>query len=288
MDDAIVVVEAAQVNIAAGMTPRKAALEAMHNVSSPIVATTVVLLAVFVPVSFTGGITGLLFRQFAITIAVSVVLSAFNALTLSPALCALLLRPKEPAKKGFFAAFNRWFGRQMDRYTHFSSTAVKHVARTGIFVAAVLLAIFFVWRTLPAGFLPEEDQGYVMVMVNTPEASSLQTTQQTMLEADAVIKRLPEVQSTSFAAGFNMMAGIASTDSGIIFVSLVDYADRKLSAMQIAQQLNAELYAAVPGAECYAFIPPSIPGIGISSGVSVEVQDLEGRGPPTSRPRPTG
>ena len=166
----------------------------------------------------------------------------------------------------------------MDRYTHFSSTAVKHVARTGIFVAAVLLAIFFVWRTLPAGFLPEEDQGYVMVMVNTPEASSLQTTQQTMLEADAVIKRLPEVQSTSFAAGFNMMAGIASTDSGIIFVSLVDYADRKLSAMQIAQQLNAELYAAVPGAECYAFIPPSIPGIGISSGVSVEVQDLEGRG----------
>ena len=278
VDDAIVVVEAAQVNIAAGMTPRKAALEAMHNVSSPIVATTVVLLAVFVPVSFTGGITGLLFRQFAITIAVSVVLSAFNALTLSPALCALLLRPKEPAKKGFFAAFNRWFGRQMDRYTHFSSTAVKHVARTGIFVAAVLLAIFFVWRTLPAGFQPEEDQGYVMVMVNTPEASSLQTTQQTMLEADAVIKRLPEVQSTSFAAGFNMMAGIASTDSGIIFVSLVDYADRKLSAMQIAQQLNAELYAAVPGAECYAFIPPSIPGIGISSGVSVEVQDLEGRG----------
>ena len=166
----------------------------------------------------------------------------------------------------------------MDSCRHFWSPAVKHVARRGIVVAAVLLAIFFVWRTLPAGFLPEEDQGYVMVMVNTPEASSLQTTQQTMLEADAVIKRLPEVQSTSFAAGFNMMAGIASTDSGIIFVSLVDYADRKLSAMQIAQQLNAELYAAVPGAECYAFIPPSIPGIGISSGVSVEVQDLEGRG----------
>lgn len=278
VDDAIVVVEAAQVNIAAGMPPRKAALEAMHNVSSPIVATTVVLLAVFVPVSFTGGITGLLFRQFAITIAVSVVISAFNALTLSPALCALLLRPKEPAKKGFFAAFNRWFGRQMDRYTHFSSTAVKHVARTGIFVAVILAVIFFVWRALPAGFLPEEDQGFVMVMVNTPEASSLQTTQQAMLEADAVIKRLPQVQSTSFAAGFNMMAGIASTDSGIIFVSLVDYADRKLSAMQIAQQLNGELYVAVPGAECYAFIPPSIPGIGISSGVSVEVQDLEGKG----------
>lgn len=278
VDDAIVVVEAAQVNIAAGMTPRKAAVEAMHNVSSPIIATTVVLLAVFIPVSFTGGITGLLFRQFSVTIAVSVVISAFNALTLSPALCALLLRHREPAAKGFFAAFNRWFERQMERYTAFSTVVVKHVVRTALFVAVILGVIFVVWRHLPAGFLPEEDQGYVMVMVNAPEASSLQTTREVMLEADAVIKRLPEVASTSFAAGFNMMAGIASTNSGIIFVSLVDYSKRKLSAMEIAQKLNGELYVVVSGAECYALIPPSIPGLGISSGISVEVQDLEGRG----------
>lgn len=117
-----------------------------------------------------------------------------------------------------------------------------------------------------------------MVMVSTPEASALPVTQAAMEEADAVIRTLPEVASTSFAAGFNMMAGIASTDSGIIFVSLVDFADRKLSAMEIAQKLTDELYVAVPGAECYAFIPPSIPGLGITSGVSVEVQDLEGRG----------
>ena len=278
VDDAIVVVEAAQVNIAAGMAPRQAALEAMRNVASPIVATTVVLLAVFIPVSFTGGITGRLFQQFSITIAVSVVISAFNALTLSPALCALLLRRREPPKKGFFAAFNRWFGRQMERYTTFTPTLIRHVARTGIFIAVVLVAIFLVWRGLPAGFLPEEDQGYVMVMVSTPEASSLQVTQGVMEQADAVIRTLPEVESTAFAAGFNMMAGIASTDSGIIFVKLVGYADRKLSAMQIAQRLTGELYVAVPGGECYAFIPPSIPGLGISSGVSVEVQDLEGRG----------
>ena len=184
VDDAIVVVEAAQVNIANGMNPRAAALEAMKNVASPIVATTVVLLAV----------------------------------------------------------------------------------------------IFLVWRKLPAGFLPEEDQGYVMVMVSTPEASSLQVTQKAMIRADEVIRTLPEVASTSFAAGFNMMAGIASTDSGIIFVSLVGYSDRKLTAMEIAQKLTDELYMAVPGAECFAFIPPSIPGLGITSGVSVEVQDLEGRG----------
>ena len=278
VDDAIVVVEAAQVNIERGMKPRAAALEAMRNVASPIVATTVVLLAVFVPVSFTGGITGRLFQQFSVTIAVSVVISAFNALTLSPALCALLLRHREPSQKGFFAAFNRWFARQMDRYTAFTPTLMRHVARTGLFVAVVLGAIFVVWRKLPAGFLPEEDQGYVMVMVSTPEASSLQVTRKAMTDADAVIRTLPEVVSTSFAAGFNMMAGIASTSSGIIFVKLVDYSDRKLSAMQIAQKLTDELYVAVAGAECYAFIPPSIPGLGVTSGVSVEVQDLEGRG----------
>ena len=278
VDDAIVVVEAAQVNIERGMKPRAAALEAMRNVASPIVATTVVLLAVFVPVSFTGGITGRLFQQFSVTIAVSVVISAFNALTLSPALCALLLRHREPSQKGFFAAFNRWFARQMDRYTAFTPTLMRHVARTGLFVAVVLGAIFVVWRKLPAGFLPEEDQGYVMVMVSTPEASSLPVTRKAMTDADAVIRTLPEVASTSFAAGFNMMAGIASTSSGIIFVKLVDYSDRKLSAMQIAQKLTDELYVAVAGAECYAFIPPSIPGLGVTSGVSVEVQDLEGRG----------
>ena len=278
VDDAIVVVEAAQVNIERGMKPRAAALEAMRNVASPIVATTVVLLAVFVPVSFTGGITGRLFQQFSVTIAVSVVISAFNALTLSPALCALLLRHREPSQKGFFAVFNRWFARQMDRYTAFTPTLMRHVARTGLFVAVVLGAIFVVWRKLPAGFLPEEDQGYVMVMVSTPEASSLQVTRKAMTDADAVIRSLPEVASTSFAAGFNMMAGIASTSSGIIFVKLVDYSDRKLSAMQIAQKLTDELYVAVAGAECYAFIPPSIPGLGVTSGVSVEVQDLEGRG----------
>ena len=278
VDDAIVVVEAAQVNIERGMKPRAAALEAMRNVASPIVATTVVLLAVFVPVSFTGGITGRLFQQFSVTIAVSVVISAFNALTLSPALCALLLRHREPSQKGFFAAFNRWFARQMDRYTTFTPTLMRHVARTGVFVAVVLGVIFVVWRKLPAGFLPEEDQGYVMVMVSTPEASSLQVTRKAMTDADAVIRTLPEVASTSFAAGFNMMAGIASTSSGIIFVKLVDYSNRKLSAMQIAQKLTDELYVAVAGAECYAFIPPSIPGLGVTSGVSVEVQDLEGRG----------
>ena len=279
VDDAIVVVEAVQSKFDAGYkSPYLATKDAMGDVTMAIVSCTCVFMAVFIPVTFMGGTSGVFYTQFGITMAVAVGISALNALTLSPALCALLLRRREPSQKGFFAAFNRWFARQMDRYTAFTPTLMRHVARTGVFVAVVLGVIFVVWRKLPAGFLPEEDQGYVMVMVSTPEASSLQVTRQAMADADAVIRTLPEVASTSFAAGFNMMAGIASTSSGIIFVKLVDYSDRRLSATQIAQRLTGELYVAVPGAECYAFIPPSIPGLGVTSGVSVEVQDLEGRG----------
>lgn len=278
VDDAIVVVEAVQVNLAAGMPPRKATVEAMRNVSAPIIATTVVLLAVFIPVSFTGGITGLLFRQFSITIALAVVLSAFNALTLSPALCALLLKPHRAPEHGPFARFNDWFGRRLEGYDRRTAVLLKHVGRTGIFVALLLGVIVVLWRSIPQGFLPEEDQGYVMVVVNTPEASSLQVTRETMARVDGLVKQWPEIQATSFAAGFNMLAGIASSDSGILFLSLVDFDKRKLSAMELAQKLNEELYAAVPGAECFAFIPPSIPGLGVSSGISVEVQDLSGQG----------
>ncbi len=278
VDDAIVVVEAVQVEMAKGRPPREAALEAMRNVASPIVATTVVLLAVFIPISFTGGITGLLFRQFSVTIAVSVVLSTFNALTLSPALCALLLRPAGEPVRGFFGRFNGWFARRTERYAAFTPRLMRHLARTGIFVAVTLGVIAALWRGLPAGFLPEEDQGYLMVLVTAPEASSLQVTREAMDKADTVIRSLAEVASTAYAAGQNMLSGTAATNSGVIFVSLVDYKDRSLTAMQIAERLNGLLYATVPTATCYAVIPPSIPGLGVTSGISVEVQDLAGRG----------
>ena len=278
VDDAIVVVEAAQVHIEQGLSPRAAAVEAMRNVSSPIIATTVVLLAVFVPVSLSGGITGLMFQQFAVTIAVSVVISTFNALTLSPALCALLLRPREGVQGGFFGWFNRWFRHRKEGYLRLTPRVMHYLGRTALFLAVVVVGIVALWRYLPTGFLPEEDQGYVMVMVNTPESSSVQVTREAMLHADSLIRRRNDVAATSFAAGFNLMAGVAATDSGVIFISLVPYKERKLSAMEIAAALTEELYAAVPEATLYAFIPPSIPGLGITSGVTVEVQDLEGRG----------
>ena len=278
VDDAIVVVEAVQRNIERGMNRVDATIDAMRRVSSPIIATTVVLLAVFIPVSFVSGITGLLFRQFSITIAAAIVFSAFNALTLSPALCAILLRPHEKSKKGLFAAFNRWFDRRMESYGTFSNTIVKHTVRTAIFVAVTFLLTVIGWKALPSGFLPEEDQGYLMVIVGTPDASSLQTTMHAMNHVEQVVASRPEVEFTSLAAGFNMIAGISSTNSGIIFVVLKDYSQRKLSAAQIASQLTEELYVLVPEAECYAFIPPSIPGLGVTSGITLEVQDLEGRG----------
>lgn len=278
VDDAIVVVEAVQLNLEAGMSPRKAAVEAMRRVSSPIVATTVVLLAVFVPVSFTGGVTGLLFQQFSITIAVSVAFSAFNALTLSPALCALLLRPHKAPEHGFFFRFNRWFDRRMAQYDRLSKALLQRAGRALVAVGVVAVGIFVLWRMLPTGFLPEEDQGYLMVMVETPDATSLEGTRRAMAHVEEVVSSLPEVQAASYAAGFNLMAGVASTDSGVLFVSLTDFKDRKLSAMELADHLNGMLFVAIPEAQCYAVVPPSIPGLGVASGISLEVQDLAGVG----------
>ena len=278
VDDAIVVVEAVQVNIERGMNNVDATIDAMRKVASPIIATTVVLLAVFIPVSFTSGITGLLFRQFSITIATAVVFSAFNALTLSPALCSSLLKPHKRNEQGIFARFNRWFDERMKGYSNFATSIAKHTARTAIFVVVTLALTFVGWKMLPTGFLPDEDQGYLMVIVGTPDASSLQTTMQAMNHVEQVVAARPEVEFTSLAAGFNMMAGISATNSGIVFVVLKDYSQRKLSAAQIAAQLTEELYVAIPEAQCYAFIPPAIPGLGVTSGITLEVQDLEGRG----------
>lgn len=278
VDDAIVVVEAVQVNIDNGMDPIAATTDAMRKVSSPIVATTVVLLAIFIPVSFTGGITGRLFQQFSVTVATSVFFSALNALTLSPSLAAMLLRKSNGRKSGFFQRFDDWFDRGLARYSEVTARMIKHLTRTGVFVGVCVVLITVSWRALPHGFLPEEDEGYLIVSVSTPEASSLTTTLKAMQHIDQVVSAHPEVEFSALAAGFNMVAGVASTNSGVIFVVLKDYSKRKLSAGELANILTKELYVAVPEAESYAFIPPSIPGLGIASGVEVQVQDLEGRG----------
>lgn len=278
VDDAIVVVEAVQVNIERGMTPFEATLEAMKSVTSPIVATSVVLLAVFIPVSFSGGISGALFQQFAVTISVAVVLSTINALTLSPALCAKILKPKQKPTVGFFAAFNRTFDRAMTKYLSLTERAVQRTKRTLASLCTVVVLIICLWRVLPTGFLPGEDQGYIMVFTQTPTNSSLQVTQRALESVDSIIRELPEVESTAVVAGFNMLSGVSQSWSGVTFVKLTPFGKRKLSAMQIAAQLTESLNLKVATAESYAFVQPAIPGLGVTSGVTFALQDTQGRG----------
>ena len=278
VDDAIVVVEAVQVNIDKGMDATSATIDAMRKVSSPIVATTVVLLAIFIPVSFTGGITGRLFQQFSVTVATSVFFSALNALTLSPALAAILLKKGEGVKGRFFLRFDSWFEQKVERYSSLTSRMIKHIARTALFVGICVVMIGLCWKFLPKGFLPDEDEGYLIVSVTTPEASSLSVTLEAMHHIDQIISSHKEVKFSALAAGYNMIAGIASTNSGVIFVVLDDYSERNITSAELADMLTKELYMAVPEAQSYAFIPPSIPGLGIASGVEIQVQDLQGRG----------
>ena len=279
VDDAIVVVEAAQANIERGLSPHKATEEAMSKVTSPIIATTIVLLAVFIPISFSGGISARLFQQFAVTISVSVIFSTINALSLSPALCALLLRPHKERTTGFFGAFNRLFDKAMGRYGSAIGRIVSHWRRTIALVAVMGVVIVAMLKILPSGFLPEEDQGFFTISVNAPDNTALARTEQIMAKVDSVTKAtLPIVQSTGVVSGFNLISGVAATNCGIVFVKLVDFDKRKMSAMEAVAKLNRVLYSAIPEAECGAFVSPSIPGLGVTSGVTFELQDRAGKG----------
>ena len=278
VDDAIVVVEAAQVGIEQGKSARRATLEAMRQVASPIVATTVVLLAVFIPATLMEGITGKMFQQFAMGISVALVISAFNALTLSPALCSLLLRHKERKTRGPLGLFNRFFDRSVDGYMRTTQVVLRHAARTLVLVAATGAATFMLFRVLPSGFLTTEDQGYLMVAVDLPDAASVSRTEAAIERAVKVIRSMEGVRYEASTAGFDLLTGVAATNSGVIFVTLEPYKERSLSAEEIAAQINATLYNAVPEGTFYAFEPPSIPGLGVASGVTFMLQDRGGEG----------
>ena len=279
VDDAIVVVEAVQANIERGMDSHKATEEAMNKVTSPIIATTIVLMAVFLPISFSGGISARLFQQFAVTISVSVIFSMINALSLSPALCAILLRPRKERTTGFFGAFNRIFDRAMGRYGSVIGKVVARWRTTIAMVAVMLVAIGAILKIMPRGFLPEEDLGFFTISVTAPDNTALSRTEEIMAKVDSVTKAtLPIVESTGVVSGFNLISGVASTNCGVIFVKLIDFSERKISAMEAVAKLNEVLYSAIPEAECGAFVSPSIPGLGVTSGVTFELQDRAGKG----------
>ena len=218
VDDAIVVVEAVQVNIEKGMNGRDATIAAMKTVASPIIATTSVLMAVFLPVGLMPGAAGKLYGQFAITIAISVCLSGINALSLSPALCSLLLRPKKEGQTDnrFFRWFNRRFTSGVDGYLKTSGVIVRHSARTLLFIGISAAAVVILMKQIPTGFLPDEDQGYLITNIQLPNAASLTRTEAVIKQINDVLDKNDNVQSVTSAAGFSLLAGTQSPNSGLI------------------------------------------------------------------------
>jgi len=283
VDDAIVVVEAVERHIEQGMSPREASLKAMKQVSGPVVAIALILAAVFVPTAAIPGITGRLYQQFAVTIAVSVVISAFNALTLSPALSALLLRPHKEARGPlgvFFRWFNRWFGRATDGYVNWCGHLIRKAGFSMVMLVIVAVLAGLLGSRLPTGFLPEEDQGYFFLNVQLPTAASLQRTDDIAKHIEAMLKETPGVQTFNTIAGFSLLSYVYATYNAFYFVTLDPWDKREsqgLTAAVIMRRLNQRL-AAITNAQAFTFPPPAIPGIGTSGGATFMLEDRSGQG----------
>jgi HAE1 family hydrophobic/amphiphilic exporter-1 len=285
VDDAIVVVEAVMHHIEHGLAPKEATIKAMEEVSGPVVAIALILSAVFVPVGFMGGITGRLYQQFAITIAISVLLSAVNALTLSPALSALLLKPssgKRTLLSPFYDAFNRVFGTVTNGYISFTAVLVrKFVVSLALIGVMAWLTVSFLQR-IPTGFVPEEDQGYLLVNALLPDASSLERTDAVMKKAEAILKANHAVYSYNAVSGFSLLTGAYSSNIGFFFVALKPWHDRHSAEEQasgVVADLNRAFAQQIPEGVVVAFGPPAIPGLGTGAGFTMELQDRVGRSP---------
>ena len=282
VDDAIVVVEAVEHHIGQGMTPKEATLKAMEEVTGPVVATTLSLAAVFIPTIFIPGITGKLYQQFAVTIAVSVLISSFNALTLTPALSALLLKPKKESRgplSRFYRWFNEVFGRTTDGYVGWCGTFIRKAGMSLLFLALVAGLAGLLGGRLPGGFLPEEDQGYMYAGVQLPDASSLQRTSEVCRQIEEIMQKTPGVEYATSVIGYSMLSGVTNTYSGFFFVTLKPWHERKKPEEKyeaIMATLNREL-SKLPQGIAFAFSPPAIPGIGTAGGVTFILEDRAGK-----------
>ncbi len=286
VDDAIVVVEAVSLKMEQGMSPKEATIEAMREVSGPIVATSLSLIAVFVPVAAMGGITGRLYQQFAITIAISVAISSINALTLSPALSASLLKPPSEQKKGFldgfFNAFNRGLEVTTDKFMVLADFFLTKLYRSGILLIAIIIGIFFLFKIVPAGFVPEEDQGYVMAGLIMPDGASLQRTDSVIGEMEAIIEEYDAIQNSTAIAGYSIVSGTLQPNAGMAFLQLKDWKERpdpEDHANEIVRRLNIDFATRIKGGIGFAFGPPAIPGLGTGSGFTMMLQDRGGNTP---------
>jgi HAE1 family hydrophobic/amphiphilic exporter-1 len=281
VDDAIVVVEAVERHIEDGMKPKEAAVKAMEEISGPVVGIALVLSAVFVPTAFIPGITGRLYQQFAVTIAISVILSAFNALTLSPALAALLLKPKEQSGgllKSFFGWFNRTFTNVTNAYVRVCGGLIRKSA-----IALILILVFtagagFFASKVPSSFLPDEDQGYLYINLQLPNAASLQRTDEVARQIEDILGKTPGVQYTTSVVGFSLLSFVRTSYNGFFFVTLKPWDQRKsrdVQLQEIKQRINRSL-SQIPEAIAFSFSPPSIPGVGTSGGFTFALEDRSG------------
>ncbi|MFZ2905585.1 MAG: multidrug efflux RND transporter permease subunit [Cyclobacteriaceae bacterium] len=283
VDDAIVVVEAVMHNIEHGMNPKEATQKAMKEVGGPVIAIALILAAVFVPVAFAGGITGRLYQQFAITIAISVLFSAFNALTLSPALSAILLKPKKKSTgwlQRFFDSFNRVFDKFTLSYTGVAGIVARKSIRSIIIMGIVLVATGFLGKFIPGGFLPEEDEGYYLINVQLPDAASLERTNETAEKLEKIISETPGVAYSTVVIGYSMLTQSYSTNNAFVFVSLKPWDERpEYTAKQLIQRTNLAIRNNITDATVIAFGPPPIEGLGTSAGFTLQLLDRSGNSP---------
>jgi HAE1 family hydrophobic/amphiphilic exporter-1 len=286
VDDAIVVVEAVTAKMEKeGMNPRQATVAAMKEVSGPIVATSLSLIAVFVPVAAMAGITGRLYQQFAITIAISVAISSLNALTLSPALAAMLLRPPAEQKKSFlqpfYDRFNAVFAVATEKYMGITGFFTRRLAITVAGLVGLTVVMSGLFGAVPGGFVPEEDQGYFLINVQLPDAASLERTDQVVSSIEGMLEEVDGVASITAIGGYSLLTASLSPNTAFFFVSLEPWADRGSGkhVNDIIIQVNQRLAGGVPGAMAFAFGPPAIPGLGTGSGFSMMLQDRGGNPP---------
>lgn len=282
VDDAIVVVEAIEHHIEKGLSPKDAAIKAMSQVSGPVVAIALILAAVFIPTVFIPGITGAMYQQFAVTMAVSVLISAFNALSLSPALGALLLRPRKETRGplgAFFRGFNRVFGSATDRYGVICHGLMRKFVISLLLLGALTLAGFGLGARMPTGFIPEEDQGYLFGVVQLPRASSLQQTSAAAGDIEKILEKIPGVQHVTSIIGFNLLSTVQSTYTGFFFIAMKPWAERTARELQIdaiQSNINRQLATLPKPTAAFAFPPPAIPGIGTAGGVTFILEDRTG------------
>ena len=283
VDDAIVVVEnATRIIDEEGLPPREATEKAMEEISGPIVGVVLVMMAVFIPTTMIGGISGELYKQFALTIATATLFSGFNSLTLSPALSALLLRPTKESKKGwFFRLFNKGYGLLQRGYDSVVSFLLRRAWIAAITFAAMVAIAIYLFRAQPTTFIPDEDDGYFIVSVQLPPASSLSRTEEVAAKVERIITSYPEVKTNISISGFSIMNSGRQSNAASIFVVLKDWSLRKKkseSAAAIVERFNQQAYVEIEEAQCFAFVPPAIPGIGNVGGLQMQVEDRKALG----------